>query len=82
MQVCLFGSAEVSLRDAVRGGASDGEITQLIATAVSRKKKQHAGSDSSHGAGGSLVMSYYVMSLVGMFNLSKLKNRPMILIGG
>ena len=42
-QVCLFGNSEVSLRDAVRGGASDDEITQLIATAVSRKKKQHAG---------------------------------------
>lgn len=43
LQVCLFGNAEVSLRDALRGGASDDEITQLIATAVSRKKKQHAG---------------------------------------
>lgn len=42
-QVCLFGNSEVSLRDALRGGASDDEITQLIATAVSRKKKQHAG---------------------------------------
>jgi cyclic pyranopterin phosphate synthase len=60
VQVCLFGNAEVSLRDAVRGGASDEEIIQLIATAVSRKKKQHA----------------------GMFSLSKMKNRPMILIGG
>jgi molybdenum cofactor biosynthesis enzyme MoaA len=59
-QVCLFGNAEVSLRDALRGGASDDDITELIAGAVSRKKKQHA----------------------GMFNLSKMKNRPMILIGG
>jgi cyclic pyranopterin phosphate synthase len=60
LKVCLFGNAEVSLRDAVRGGASDEEIIQLIATAVSRKKQQHA----------------------GMFSLSKMKNRPMILIGG
>jgi molybdenum cofactor biosynthesis enzyme MoaA len=42
-QVCLFGNAEVSLRDALRGGASDDDITELIAGAVSRKKKQHAG---------------------------------------
>jgi molybdenum cofactor biosynthesis protein A len=60
LKVCLFGNAEVSLRDALRGGASDDDITELIAGAVSRKKKQHA----------------------GMFNLSKMKNRPMILIGG
>ena len=42
-QVCLFGNTEVSLRDALRGGASDDEVTQLIAAAVSKKKKQHAG---------------------------------------
>ena len=42
-QVCLFGNSEVSLRDALRGGASDEDLTQLIATAISRKKKQHAG---------------------------------------
>ncbi|XP_052276119.1 molybdenum cofactor biosynthesis protein 1-like isoform X2 [Dreissena polymorpha] len=60
LKVCLFGNAEVSLRDAVRGGSSDEELLSVISAAVSRKKKQHA----------------------GMFNLSKMKNRPMILIGG
>ena len=38
----------MSLRDAVRGGASDKELTQLIAAAVARKKKQHAGNHGNH----------------------------------
>ena len=42
-KVCLFGNAEVSLRDAMRGGASDGELAELIAAALGRKKRQHAG---------------------------------------
>lgn len=60
LKVCLFGNAEVSLRDALRRGAGEEEIWQVIEEAVKRKKKQHA----------------------GMLNLSKMKNRPMILIGG
>lgn len=60
LKVCLFGNAEVSLRDELRRGAEEEEIWQFIEEAVKRKKKQHA----------------------GMFNLSKMKNRPMILIGG
>lgn len=42
-QVCLFGNSEVSLRDALRSGASDEELLQIIGAAVGRKKKQHAG---------------------------------------
>ncbi|XP_062594932.1 molybdenum cofactor biosynthesis protein 1-like [Saccostrea cucullata] len=60
LKVCLFGNSEVSLRDALRGGAGEEEIWQVIEEAVKRKKKQHA----------------------GMLNISKMKNRPMILIGG
>jgi cyclic pyranopterin phosphate synthase len=60
LKVCLFGNAEVSLRDLLRAEAGDEEIWQVIEEAVKRKKKQHA----------------------GMLNLSKMKNRPMILIGG
>lgn len=60
LKVCLFGNAEVSLRDALRRGAGEEDIWQVIEEAVKRKKKQHA----------------------GMLNLSKMKNRPMILIGG
>lgn len=60
LKVCLFGNSEVSLRDALRSGASEEELLQVIGAAVGRKKKQHA----------------------GMFNISQMKNRPMILIGG
>ena len=41
--MCLFGTTEVSLRDALRGGASEEELLDVIATAVRGKKKQHAG---------------------------------------
>ena len=43
LKVCLFGSAEVSLRDALRSGFSDDEIKQIISLAVNRKKASHAG---------------------------------------
>ncbi|XP_065174806.1 molybdenum cofactor biosynthesis protein 1-like isoform X2 [Sycon ciliatum] len=59
-KVCLFGNSEVSLRDAIREGASDDDLLQVIGAAVKRKKARHA----------------------GMFNIAKMKNRPMILIGG
>ncbi|XP_071862487.1 molybdenum cofactor synthesis 1 isoform X3 [Bombus fervidus] len=61
LKVCLFeGKGEVSLRDALRSGASDDVLKEMIREAVWRKKKQHA----------------------GMLNLSRMENRPMILIGG
>lgn len=60
LKVCLFGNAEVSLRDCLRTGASEEELVGIIGAAVGRKKKQHA----------------------GMFSISQMKNRPMILIGG
>ena len=43
LKVCLFGRAEVSLRDALRRGASDGDLRALISQAVGRKKARHAG---------------------------------------
>lgn len=43
LKVCLFGNAEVSLRDALRSGATEEDLRMLIASAVSRKKKAHAG---------------------------------------
>jgi len=43
LKVCLFGRAEISLRDAMRAGATDAEITQLVRDAVARKKAAHAG---------------------------------------
>lgn len=43
LKVCLFGSSEVNLRDALRAGATDDELTSLVAAAVRRKKAAHAG---------------------------------------
>lgn len=43
LKVCLFGNAEVSLRDLLRSGASEDELIDVISAAVQRKKKQHAG---------------------------------------
>ncbi|KAI8339451.1 hypothetical protein BC941DRAFT_372486 [Chlamydoabsidia padenii] len=45
IKVCLFGNAEVSLRDILRkgGGYSEQELLEVIGAAVKKKKKQHAG---------------------------------------
>jgi cyclic pyranopterin phosphate synthase len=43
LKVCLFGSAEVSLRDAMRKGATDEELRAIISAAVGRKHARHAG---------------------------------------
>lgn len=43
LKVCLFGASEVSLRDACRGGATDGELMAVVGAAVRRKKASHAG---------------------------------------
>lgn len=49
LKVCLFeGKGEVSLRDALRSGASEGVLKDLIRGAVSRKKKQHAGTRDAY----------------------------------
>lgn len=43
LKVCLFGAAEVSLRDAVRAGADDAQLDALVRAALRNKKPQHAG---------------------------------------
>jgi cyclic pyranopterin phosphate synthase len=43
LKVCLFGNAEVSLRDMMRTGATDSEISDAIQAAISRKKASHNG---------------------------------------
>ena len=42
----MFGSSEVSLRDALRTGATDSELLRIIGAAVGRKKRQHAGDNA------------------------------------
>eukprot|EP01112_Ceratiomyxa_fruticulosa_P007314 TRINITY_DN1894_c0_g2_i2.p1 TRINITY_DN1894_c0_g2~~TRINITY_DN1894_c0_g2_i2.p1 ORF type:complete len:388 (-),score=54.34 TRINITY_DN1894_c0_g2_i2:730-1893(-) len=43
LKVCLFGNAEVSLRDALRNGASDLQLKEIISAALYKKKFAHAG---------------------------------------
>lgn len=43
IKVCLFGNAEISLRDAVRSNCSEDDIMTMVGLALQRKKKQHAG---------------------------------------
>ncbi|KPJ16081.1 Molybdenum cofactor biosynthesis protein 1 [Papilio machaon] len=42
LKVCLFGAAEVSLREVLRAGTSDADLETLIRTALRNKKPQHA----------------------------------------
>ena len=43
LKVCLFGANEVSLRDAMRQGATDEDLRLIIGAAVRKKKAAHAG---------------------------------------
>ncbi|XP_055952835.1 molybdenum cofactor biosynthesis protein 1-like isoform X1 [Argiope bruennichi] len=43
LKVCLFGTEEISLRDALRQNMPEDVILNTISTAVLSKKKQHAG---------------------------------------
>ncbi|KAK9908479.1 hypothetical protein WJX75_008530 [Coccomyxa subellipsoidea] len=43
LKVCLFGANEVSLRDAMREGATQDDLHAIISAAVDRKKAAHAG---------------------------------------
>jgi len=43
IKVCLFDAKEISLRDLLRGGASDNTVLQAIGVAVHGKKEKHAG---------------------------------------
>ena len=45
LKVCLFGDAEVSLRDAMRAGASDADLLAAVQTALDGKHAAHAGMD-------------------------------------
>ncbi|SJL06374.1 related to Molybdenum cofactor biosynthesis protein 1 [Armillaria ostoyae] len=42
IKVCLFDAKEISLRDAMRKGATDDELLQVIGKAVSGKQEKHA----------------------------------------
>ena len=46
IQVCLFDSKEVSLRDLMRSGKSDSELLSVIKMALGHKKEKHAGMEN------------------------------------
>jgi len=52
LKVCLFGGAEVSLRDAMRDGATDDDLRMAIGAAVHRKKAAHDGAEEIAAAAG------------------------------
>uniref|UniRef100_A0A0A9XCN1 Molybdenum cofactor biosynthesis protein 1 n=1 Tax=Lygus hesperus TaxID=30085 RepID=A0A0A9XCN1_LYGHE len=52
LKVCLFGNAEISLRDALRANSSEDDLLAMIGAAVFRKKKQHADLTVSNNSAG------------------------------
>lgn len=55
LKVCLFGAAEVSLRDAMRAGAGQQRLDALVRRALSNKRAKHAA--RGRGAGGAATHS-------------------------
>jgi cyclic pyranopterin phosphate synthase len=49
LKVCLFGSTEVSLRDAMREGASDTDLALIVKAALQRKKFALGGHGNAEG---------------------------------
>jgi len=49
LKVCLFGSAEVSLRDAMRDGASDEDLGFIVRAALQKKKFALGGHGNAEG---------------------------------
>jgi molybdenum cofactor biosynthesis enzyme MoaA len=46
---CLFGTGEVSLRDAMRRGATDEELMEVVSLAVKKKAAKHGGHSDMYG---------------------------------
>ncbi|KAF8323779.1 molybdenum cofactor biosynthesis prote [Clavulina sp. PMI_390] len=59
IKVCLFDPEEVSLRDAMRAGASDDVLSSIISKALSGKKEKHSGMEEID------VMNNRPMILIG-----------------
>ena len=95
LKVCLFGNAEVSLRDIMResnnGQPIDAEAMEAIKQVESNRREAFAGSSGNLGTSESEARLLDVIGLAvkrkkakhaGMGELKDMKNRPMILIGG
>lgn len=62
LKVCLFGNKEVSLRDALRSGCTDDDLSTLIGIAVKNKKKHHAGNLLENRIRNCSVHSFVIMN--------------------
>jgi len=95
LKVCLFGNAEVSLRDLLRkdnGGEPIDEVTMEAIKRVEMDRRQalpEADGSLGYGERESELLEVIGMAVkrkkekhAGMGQLEKMKNRPMILIGG
>ena len=95
LKVCLFGNAEVSLRDLLRKGNGgepiDEEAMETVKQVEMDRRQGLAGSEGVLGYGGRERELLEVIGMAvkrkkarhaGMGELEGMKNRPMILIGG
>ena len=95
LKVCLFGNAEVSLRDILReqnsGKPFDSEAMEALKQLESNRREKFHGSVGSLGVSQSEANLLDVIGMAvknkkekhaGIGELENMKNRPMILIGG
>ncbi|CAK7266075.1 hypothetical protein SEPCBS57363_001912 [Sporothrix epigloea] len=95
LKVCLFGNAEVSLRDVLRQANSDEPIDEAVMTEMVRRAREATSdSDIDIQLGNVLPNASRLLDIIGMAvkrkkerhagigELEHMKNRPMILIGG
>ncbi|CAB1331333.1 unnamed protein product, partial [Coregonus sp. 'balchen'] len=82
LKVCLFGNTEVSLRDVLRSGVSDRELLEIIGAARQVQGGSARFREAALYAKLAQLGSLWIELRGGMFSISQMKNRPMILIGG
>lgn len=95
LKVCLFGNAEVSLRDILRKGNGGKPIDDEAVEAIKQAEKdRHQAFSGSTGELGCAPLEQELLKVIGlalkrkkekhagMGQLENMKNRPMILIGG
>jgi len=95
LKVCLFGNAEVSLRDILRESNNGEPIDQEAFEAMKQiEMDRRQGLSTSQGSMGTSINEQHLLEVIGlavsrkkekhagMGVLENMKNRPMILIGG
>ncbi len=89
LKVCLFGNAEVSLRDLLRKGNEGRPIDEEAMEAIKKVERECEGQGLGYGERERELLELIGMAVkrkkerhAGMGELENMKNRPMILIGG